>query len=570
MIDLGRVTKATASTKRKLKDEYFLVSDLTPKQIASVNALLAKEEDSFKLRAENNAIMKLAEIRGRQIEKLVLRTAQVKPAILVNITKKLFLGDKPGLGKTVISCEAYALYCLLERKNGRTPKKVLVTTESSHVKGFAKDWERMGINLLVLEKGTSNIEKILKKNDIADYDGVIINWDGLKTNGFLEMFLENADAFGFGIFDETKKLLNNKAVIYGVVNKIVNTYNGGLEYTMLLNGTSFEKNIYDFYYQFAVLKPKLIPSKAFLDNRYVVRSGRNVFVNTVVTRNNLSAMQTVQRRVGEIVDYQNQAELKDRLKYFYIARSKSDYSKDLPEYNYKLHTVDLNALQKKILERSLNMSLINSPKTSNPKAKFDMKSSPKLEALIEFADMVYEDRPIVYAYNKESQRVICEELTNRGYRVEILNGDVKDKQEVIDRFNNKELDMLVFNIDSAINLPTSDRILFYDIPTMPRTTNQVKARIDRNNYTDPKFYDFFCYLDSPEMYNIVQLAYFREHHSNEFTGQVENVYSELLHQLYSVYSKEALDMVGQMFDADEELQDKDIKEIYNELKEILK
>ncbi len=50
------------------------------------------------------------------------------------------------------------------------------------------------------------------------------------------------------------------------------------------------------------------------------------------------------------------------------------------------------------------------------------------------------------------------------------------------------------------------------------------------------------------MINLVKLAYFREHHGNEFTGQVENVYGQLVQQLTTVYEVDCLDTVGQKFD----------------------
>ena len=161
-------------------------------------------------------------------------------------------------------------------------------------------------------------------------------------------------------------------------------------------------------------------------------------------------------------------------------------------------------------------------------------NSPKFERIIQFADETSKDRPIIYVYNKESQKAIQEALTKLGYRVAILNGEITDatkRNHIVTQFNSGELDMLVFNVINAINLPTSERILFYDIPMIPQVTNQIKGRIDRDNYTDKKFYDFFCYLDSPEMINIIKLACFREYHSAQFTGQYENIYGMLVAQI---------------------------------------
>lgn len=565
--------KKVKGKKGKKDLPYYLVGDLNETQTQKLEEILAMDEEKFESRCENNAIMKHAGMRGRKINKFILRNAQVKPALMSAVNPRFFIGDKPGLGKTVISAECYAFYCVRCLKKGLTPKKVLVVTDSAHVVGFGKDWERMGIKLIPLTKSSTGIKRALKNNDLEnDFDGVVINWDGLKTNGFLEYFLENAELFGYAVFDETSKVLNNKSVIYKVTNAILNEYQGGIPRALFLNGSSFEKDIFDFYAQFSLLKPKLIPTKSFLEDRYVVRQGRNVYMKDYVYgANGKAQLQTVQRKVGEIVDYKNQEELRDRLKYYYIARSKSDYSKDLPQHNYRGHFIGMTTAQAKLMEEHSNVSALNSPKTSNPDAKFTFAINPKFKEVIEFAEETSEDRPILYVYNKESQKDIHAELTKRGYKVGILNGDTKNKQEVIELFNNYKLDMLIFNVEKAVNLPTSDRIIFYDIPTMPQRTNQIRGRIDRNNYKDSKFYDFFCYMDSPEMFQIIRLGYFRENHSNKFTGQVDYLYGILLEQLYSVYSEEIMEGIHQvMNDFDESDPSSKFEEIADELSTLIK
>lgn len=543
--------------------DYLLVGDLTGKQITLMDKILGLEESELK--GVKKVIQKNSKDKGIKCDKIVLRDAQVKPVLMSYVNKRFFIGDKPGLGKTVMSAACYAYYQIQCRKKGITPKRVLVVTDSAHVVGFANEWKTYGINILPLTKSSVGIERAFRNNDWETYDGVITNWDGLKTNGFLEHYMENAELYGYGVFDETSKLLNPKAILYKVVDNIINNYGGGLGRTIFLNGSSFEKNIFDFYYQFNILKPKLIPSKGFLEGRYIVRGGKNVFMKDLVTRGNRMSIETVQRKTGEIVDYRNQEEFRDRIKYYYMARSKADYSDDLPQHSYILHGVEMTNSQHKILDEQKNISLVNSPRTSDKEAKFTFATSPKLKAVVEFADMVSEDRPLVYVYNKESQKTIAEELRKLGHRVEILNGDTgssEDKAEIVDSFNEGSLDMLVLNVTKAINIPTSERIIFYDIPTMPQTTNQIKGRIDRNNYDTKKFYDFFCYLDSPEMVNIIDLAYFREHHGNKFTGQVENVYEMLVRQLYTIYTEGEVEEIEKVIKRMEEenLEFNDVRE----------
>lgn len=305
---------------------------------------------------------------------------------------------------------------------------------------------------------------------------------------------------------------------------------------MFLNGSSFEKSIYDIYNQFTILNPLLFPSKKFIDSNYVVL-GKNSWSSMAFNVSNGSVSKTIEAHSTKvIVDYKNQKDLAMRIRHHYIARSKSDYSNDLPLHNYHLNVVELSAEQKKLRkksEMSSMASLLNSPTTSNPDFKFTESTVPKTKALLDFFEQVIDDRPIIYAYNTEAQHYLERMLKERGYTVGILNGKKtpEEKEMIQEKFNVGKLDTLIFNVARAINLPSSDRILFYDIPTMPQVTYQVQGRIDRNNYDQPKFYNFFMYLNSPEMFNLVRLACFREEHSSAFTGQKTDVYKQLVEQL---------------------------------------
>ncbi|PER55704.1 hypothetical protein CN495_08095 [Bacillus thuringiensis] len=525
--------------------EFYLTGDLSEERTELLDKLMTLTFEQMK--SMTDVLEKSAKAFGRDCVPITLREAQVLPVLMSYVNPRFFLGDKPGLGKTVMSGASYAYYRYFMKKKGQEPKKVLVVTDSSHVLGFAGEWNTFGLKVVPLVGG--KVARALKKHDPNDCDGFVINWDGLKTNAFLEYYLEHADEFGFAIFDETSALLNPKSMLYQTANHIINKYRGGIERVIFLNGSSFEKNLFDIYHQFQILMPKLIPNKDFLESRYVVRSGREVFMHDM-SRFNPFQKHVVKRKTGEIADYQNLEELRNRLKYYYVARSKQDYASDLPKHNYRLHVANLTSEQKKRLSESSNMSNINSPKTSDPNAKFTLATAPKLKAVVEFAQQTEEDRPLVYVYNKESQKTMKEELEAVGYRVGILNGDIApaEKAETLRAFNTGNLDMLVFNVEKAINIPTSDRIIFYDIPMMPQRTNQITGRIDRNNYEVKKFYDFFCYNDSPEMVNLVRLAYFRETHGENFTGQRVGVYAQLVRQLHAYFSTETLETVEEMFD----------------------
>lgn len=551
----------------KSDESYYLKKDLNETQIKKIDAILNMPIEN-KMGIEN-VFIKSANIYNREHSNYKLYPAQIDPVLMAYINPRLFISDSPGLGKTIEAGGIYAYYRLQQLKNNLPVSKVIVVAETIHVLGFEKEWKNLGINLLPLHGGNAKIKKERTKFNSEDYDGIVINWDGLKTNEFVEFWLENYQQFNFGIFDETSCLRNPKSALFRATDNIVNKYQGGLERVVFLNGTPFEKDIYDYYYQFMILKPKLIPSKSWIDGRYVIKEGKEITLRETGLD---GSRRLVTRRTGEIVDYKNQEELKDRLKYYLIGRSKEDFSKSgsVPNHSYILHLSNLTREQKKILELNKNMSLINSPETSDSSAVLNVKTSPKLKDLLEFIPKVDSDRPLIYVENTKSQETIVKELELMGYRVGLINGycNVSEKDDIVTKFENRELDILVFNIKKSLSIKTSERIIFYDIPTMPQETLQISARIDRDNYDISKFYDFFCYAGSPEMVNIIQLAYFREQNSNKFTGKKVNIYQQLVNQLINHFGIEKMSEISSRIDTIYE-NNAEIKDVNKQVEDLL-
>lgn len=534
-----------------------LSKGLTDKQKSLMDIILKGEDDRFN--KVQDILKDSAKEFGRGEVSIKLYPYQVIPVLMMQVSKRVLNGFSPGIGKTYSACGSYAMYRLKAKKEGRPIGKVLCVTEGIHIHGFANDWKSGGVNLMKLSDGNQKITRALKKYEKSDeeFDGIITTWDSLKTNAFLMYYLEHSEEYNFAVFDETLALMNKGTnMFYPIVDNIINKYKGGIEYVMFLNGTNFNKNIYDIYNQMNLLVPKLIPSKSWIDSRYVIKEDKEIWRK--------SGGSSVLNKYQDIVDYKNQKDFFEQLKYYYIVKNKSDVSGSIPQHVYKFHGIEQNATIKGIISNGGSSRDINSPNTTLNiplvKNKF-----PKLDYLIKRFEDTKEDRPIIYVYHRDAQRVIKKELESLGYKVGLLSGEIDDneeKEKIRLAFNNGELDTLIFNIEKAINIPTSDRIIFYEIPVSPTSTNQIKARIDRNNYKDVKFYDFLCYLDSKEMENIVKLSYFREKHGKLLSGQGDDmVYGQLISQLEQVYTKERMDkikgLVDEMYDNNKDWEDID-------------
>lgn len=550
-------------TKYKVKEGVIVLVNqpealnkgLTDKEKKVLDTILQEDDDL--LDKGRQVLVKSAEQIGRRHDNITLHRHQVIPILMMQVSKRVLNGFSPGIGKTYSSCGAYALYRMKQVSRGLDYSRLLVVTEGSHIKGMERDFNKGGVKLLPLSGGSIKVQRQLNKftkegKRLEDeYDGLVISWDTLKTNAFLLYFMENAEKYKFGIFDETSSLMNKTTILYEVANNVINKYDKGMDNVMFLNGTVFSKNIYDIYNQMNVLNPRLLPSKRWVDDNYVVKDNKEIWKNELFNNKGKMMYRRTRTSHQEIVNYKNQEDFRAKIRYYYIQKNKSDIKDIIPENNYRLHMMPLTPKLRKIVdtEGALGVHKLNSPGTSsNGKDKLNRTHYPKFDYLINRMKETKSDRPVVYCLHRKSVSEIKKALEKEGFKTGVINGELssEEKDGVIQEFNTGKLDTVVFNIEKAINLPSSDRMIFYNIPTTPLSTNQIKARIDRNNYTTPKFYDFLCYEDTQEVGNIARLGFFRETHGKALTGQGDDkVYSTLVDQLKDFYSQEELETVGQ-------------------------
>ena len=514
--------------KMKFYNDFYIQGDLPDENIAWIDKVL----EMGKVDKLKSILQDSAKLAGREcVQNIKLYDAQTLPVAMSLFNKTLFIGDKPGLGKTVMSAGAYALWRKKAIENGEDIGKLILVTDSSHVVGMTNEYRKYGIKLKPLYGGSVKIERATEGLDMTtdEWDGVATNWDSLKVNGFLFYYLDNQDYFTCGVFDETSAVKNNKNMLFENAKKIADN----LERKIFLNGSTFETSIMDIFNQFKVLNDSVLPLKKFLNERYVIQGKRSWYESQYDFATN--RYKPVKRFAYRIANYTNQSELKERLKYFYIARSKKDFSKDLPLKTYILHPVEMTGIMaREMSESNSNYDVIlNSPTTSDKSKKFTYKSVPKFEKLINLFESMAEERPVIYCLHRDSQKEIQNKLRNLGYRIGIINGelDSEEKQKELQKFEDKTYDGLIINVKKAISIFSSNAMIFYNVPTNSQATYQIMARIDRNNYKDSKQYHFLVYLESPEVMNMIELAHFREEHSGKFTGQEEDVYAQLIKQL---------------------------------------
>lgn len=516
-----------APRKINLYKDYYFRGKLTDEEIEYIDKILTMENvDKLK-----NILQESAEISGRYCsDEYVLYDKQTIPVAISVLNDTLFIGDKPGLGKTVMGAAIYALYRKKKIEKGEKPDKLLFVTNNNNLSGIHNELKEMGVDLIKLGGGTANIEKSLIGYDIDsdETDGIVTSWDSLKINGFLMYYMDNYDKIKVGIFDESSAIKDSKIILYERTKEI----RKNMEKVIFLNASMFETHINDIINQMKIMNKDIIPTKKFINERYVVH-GRNSWF---VTEMNSKGVYERKMRSAYTVDgYRNQEDLRKRLKYFYISRSKRDFKEGVPENIYKLHPVIPTGEMKKQLEKN-NIGyneILNSPTTRDKKKKFTATTVPKLRVLIDLFESIADEKPVIYCFNREAQDYIRKHLQDLGYKIEIIRGGVsgEEREIILKKLREGELDGIITNIEKSLNIYGSNAEIFYTIPNNPQIVYQIMGRIDRNNFDTQKSYHFLVYIDSPEMFNMVDLAFFREDNSNKFTGNEEEVFKQLIKQL---------------------------------------
>ncbi len=513
----------------KLYKDYYFQGQLNEDEVKYIDKILSMESvDKLKEILQESAFF-----AGRYCsDEYKLYDKQTIPVALSLFNDTLFIGDKPGLGKTVMAAGIYALYRKKHIVNEENLDygRLLFVTDNNNLTGIHNELKEMGVDLLEVGGGTSKIERAFRDYDIDSYDtdGVITSWESLKTNGFLMYFMDNYEKFKVGVFDETSALKNKKIMLYNRAKEIREK----LEKVIFLNASMFETHINDIINQMNIMNKEIIPTQKFINERYII-SGRDSWFVTELGPD--GRYQRVMRSIYAVKGYKNQEDLRKRLRYFYISRSKKDYAKGAPENIYKLHPVKPTAEMIKELENGHTgyNEILNSPTTRDIKKKFNTKTVPKLQVLLDLFESIADEKPVIYCFNREAQDNIKKNLEKLGYKVSIIRGGVtgEEREYILKNMKEGKLDCIITNVEKSLNIYGSNAEIFYTIPNNPQIVYQIMGRIDRNNFDTQKSYHFLVYLDSPEMINMIELAFFREDNSNKFTGNEEEVFKQLIKQL---------------------------------------
>jgi len=462
----GNLYKAETETALEL-DEFL--KDMEGKNVTS--------NDEYK-----NIIMEMKDKQPVEkidiptTEDVVLRDYQKEGVYWLHFLRKYgfggILADEMGLGKTI-----QALTILeMNRGNGThmviCPKSLIYNWENE-IKKFYPE-----LRVLIIDKDSSKRKELIESSQ--GYDVLITSYSLLQKdyNYYLAANLE----FNYMILDEAHYVKNIKTLSSKAV-RILRAKN-----KLLLTGTPLENNLDELFGTFELIMPGYLGSKLDFRRDFVSK----------IERNNTIALEILQAKIRP----------------FILRRTKKEVLKELPDkqeqivynemtnkqiavYNEVLKRIklDVNELVEKqgfdksriqILSALLKLRQVcNHPSLADKSFKNETEISGKYEQFKLLLEEVIDSgsKVLVFSQFTSMLDIFEKDLKEDGVNYLRLDGSTKNRQELVDRFNeDPEVKVFLISLKAGgvgLNLTAASSVFLYDPWWNPMAEQQAVDRAHR-------------------------------------------------------------------------------------------
>lgn len=389
------------------------------------------------------------------------------------------LADDMGLGKTVV---VLAIIQELKNKLKHNYKPTLIVVPKSLVFNWEEECKKFAPELSLLN--FTGVQRDLLRDEIKEHDIIITTYGTIRGDG---EFFKNLD-FSYVILDEAQSIKNSATASF----KAARLLKG--DYRLALSGTPVENHLGELLSIFEFLNPGMLG----------VASSAMMFDN-------------INLRLPDDDYLEFLAKI---LKPCILRRKKSDVAKDLPEkieqtiyceldpaqrriynelrdfykntLNEKINSLGINKSKIHILEALLRLrqaachpGLINKSKRGVSSAKMETLLSMIVETISEG------HKALVFSQFTSLLSILKEELDERNISYEYLDGKTKNRQEIVDRFQNENTNNLFLVSLKAggvgLNLTAAEYVFLLDPWWNPAVEAQAIDRTHRIGQTKNVF-----------------------------------------------------------------------------------
>ena len=405
-----------------------------------------------------------------------LRDYQKEGVYWMNFLKKYgfggILADEMGLGKTI-----QTLTVLEMNKNDGPhivvcPKSLIYNWENEIKKYFPE------MKVLIIDKDSDKRKKLIQH---ANKYNIIITSYSMVQKDYIH-YIENEIEFNYQVLDEAHYVKNIKTLSSKAVRIIP------AKRKLLLTGTPLENNLDELYGTFELIMPGYLGSKLEFRKDFVSK----------IERNNQIALEILQAKIRP----------------FILRRTKKEVLKELPDkqeqivlnemtnkqigvYNEVLNRVktEVNELISKqgfeksriqVLSALLKLRQVcNHPSLADKSFQNQEDISGKYEQYKELLEEVIDsgEKVLVFSQFTSMLDIFENDLRNSTTKYLRLDGSTKNRQEIVDEFNdNDEVKVFLISLKAGgvgLNLTSASTVFLYDPWWNPMAEQQAVDRAHR-------------------------------------------------------------------------------------------
>lgn len=456
-----------------------LAGDLLDEESCSrLEKLMLDSENNQVIHSLKNSIFNLSDedvhrvletgsTEGVTFTKGELRDSQTLTVAYAYYAKCLVVGDSVGMGKSVIVSSLSNLLRQEANAAGQNFRFLYLAEKTSMPEQAGALVKFSGMPVHKVEGVAKSVNAFREKMYSLDGDyGVVASHSVMSSSNFVELHAEFMELyegnFDLIVVDESAVASNTATQKYGNLMAMAE----GSERRLAMNATTFENNLTAFYNQINFVDPTVLPTKTAFAEDYYVMNYRGRFPT----------------RSG----YKNAEKFRHEAGYRYFKQTRKGLGAKFEDCTSKLVTVPLTKVQKYLLGRTSMPGLVyDCPWDIDKELDISGENCSKLPALKKILNEDPDFRTarsvLIYTLNKESQRGIQEYLEEDGFGTEIMNGDtpMDVRNDIINRFKSGNLQILITNVQKALNFGSCNHSIFYTFNPNPSNMVQFEGRTTR-------------------------------------------------------------------------------------------
>lgn len=339
----------------------------------------------------------------------------------ITIVKTFICTLDTGLGKTVI---ASAVMMWLRENQGQ--KRFLYVAENAGLAQTArKIRDYTGFNIRVCNATSESASSLIVSD--GDFDVLLISYQALQSYGIAAYLVLNIDDFNTVIYDECQWIseLNNSNT--WEITKQMREY---FEYVVMFSSTPFKTNPMQLLKQVELMDSSILGNI----NRYIKDK-------------------CIRDLVYGITDWYGLDVIRKDLTVFVNGFTREELG---IEMNYETHAI-------------ITLPTINQIEVE-PKTMYKIKSDTSAESFTKVVEIVEDNimnfrQGIIYCSTNQNKVLLRDKLIEHGISVEVIDGSIsskKDRKAVQQRYLDGEISVLIINITTTLDLPSS-YCIFYEL-----------------------------------------------------------------------------------------------------------